>query len=89
MYKVKDLLRSQGLTNSELSVATRALENFSNSQIGQSLGMKEKTVKYHLTNVYKKTQTRNRTEYIVKYLPVHIIDSIKTGEIDVSFKDSI
>ena len=39
-----------------------AAEGHSNAQIGRQLWVTEQTVKFHLSNVYRKIQVTNRTE---------------------------
>jgi NarL family two-component system response regulator LiaR len=49
------------LTRRELEVLRLAAEGLSNAQIAQQLWLAEPTVKFHLSNVYKKLGVPNRT----------------------------
>lgn len=50
------------LSNRELEVLHLAATGLSDTQIGRRLGITQRTVGKHLENVYRKTQTSNRTE---------------------------
>jgi DNA-binding NarL/FixJ family response regulator len=50
------------LTPRELEVLCLAAEGHSNAQIGRHLWVTEQTVKFHLSNVYRKLDVSNRTE---------------------------
>jgi DNA-binding NarL/FixJ family response regulator len=51
-----------GLTKRELSILAELSEGGSNRQIAQRLFLAEQTVKFHLTNVYRKLGVSTRTE---------------------------
>jgi DNA-binding NarL/FixJ family response regulator len=51
-----------GLTNRELEVLTLAAEGLANKQIAQRLWVTPKTIKFHLSNVFRKLDVSNRTE---------------------------
>ena len=50
------------LTRRELEILRLAAEGHSNSAIAQMLWVTEQTVKFHLSNLYRKLQVTNRTE---------------------------
>jgi two-component system, NarL family, response regulator DevR len=52
----------QTLTPRELEILRLVAEGHSNSQLGQMLWITEQTVKFHLSNVYRKLGVANRTE---------------------------
>jgi DNA-binding NarL/FixJ family response regulator len=54
--------RSAGLTNRELAVVRAVARGLSNSAVGKELWVTEQTVKFHLSNVYRKLGVDNRTE---------------------------
>ena len=54
-------LRPYGLTRRELEVTARASEGQTNEEIASALGVKAQTVKFHLSNVYRKLGVRSRT----------------------------
>lgn len=43
------------------------LKGKSNREIGKELGLSEKTIKFHLYNMFKILNVKSRTELIVKY----------------------
>jgi DNA-binding NarL/FixJ family response regulator len=55
-------LDAHGLTRRELEILRLVAEGHSNSQLAQMLWVTEQTVKFHLSNVYRKLGVANRTE---------------------------
>jgi len=53
-----------GLTERELAVIKAVARGLSNQAIGKELWVTEQTVKFHLTNVYRKLGVVNRTEAV-------------------------
>lgn len=51
-----------GLTKRELEILRLAAEGYSNSQLARMLWVTEQTVKFHLSNIYRKLGVANRTE---------------------------
>jgi NarL family two-component system response regulator LiaR len=51
-----------GLTDRELTIIKAVARGLSNQAIGRELWVTEQTVKFHLTNVYRKLAVANRTE---------------------------
>lgn len=54
--------RTAGLTDRELMIMKAVSRGLSNQAIGKELWVTEQTVKFHLTNVYRKLGVTNRTE---------------------------
>jgi DNA-binding CsgD family transcriptional regulator len=50
------------LTNRELEILRLVAEGHSNAQLARMLWVTEQTVKFHLSNVYRKLNVANRTE---------------------------
>jgi DNA-binding NarL/FixJ family response regulator len=53
---------SEGLTKRELTVLKAVAAGLPNRDIGQRLWVSEHTVKFHLTNIFRKIEVANRTE---------------------------
>ena len=53
---------AHGLTRRELEILQLAAEGHSNSQLARMLWVTEQTVKFHLSNIYRKLDVANRTE---------------------------
>jgi DNA-binding NarL/FixJ family response regulator len=53
---------SLGLTPRELELLRRVAEGHSNAQLARMLWVTEQTVKFHLSNIYRKLNVSNRTE---------------------------
>jgi DNA-binding NarL/FixJ family response regulator len=56
--------RDTGLSDRELSILTALGEGLSNKQIARQFWLAEQTVKFHLTNVYRKLGVSTRTEAV-------------------------
>jgi DNA-binding NarL/FixJ family response regulator len=54
--------KTAGITESELRVLRALAQGKSNKQIAAELFITEQTVKFHLTNIYRKLNVSNRTE---------------------------
>ena len=54
--------RPGGLTRRELEILKLVAEGHSNAQLARMLWVTEQTVKFHLSNVYRKLEVSNRTE---------------------------
>jgi DNA-binding NarL/FixJ family response regulator len=54
--------KAAGISESELRVLRSLAQGMSNKQIAGKLFITEQTVKFHLTNIYRKLQVSNRTE---------------------------
>jgi DNA-binding NarL/FixJ family response regulator len=50
------------LTKREVEILRLAAEGYSNSQLARMLWVTEQTVKFHLSNIYRKLDVSNRTE---------------------------
>lgn len=66
MVTVQEHLRARGLSKSEARVVEKILVGYANKEAAWQLGVTEACVKWHLTNVYKKTETKERKELIRK-----------------------
>jgi DNA-binding NarL/FixJ family response regulator len=55
-------VRGAGLTDREIAVLKAVAQGLSNQNIGSELCVTEQTVKFHLTNIYRKLGVANRTE---------------------------
>jgi DNA-binding NarL/FixJ family response regulator len=53
---------SPGLTRRELEILQLVAEGHSNAQLARMLWVTEQTVKFHLSNIYRKLDVSNRTE---------------------------
>jgi DNA-binding NarL/FixJ family response regulator len=51
-----------GLTRRELEILQLVAEGHSNAQLARKLWVTEQTVKFHLSNIYRKLEVANRTE---------------------------
>jgi DNA-binding NarL/FixJ family response regulator len=56
------LIAPTGLTPRELEILRLVAEGHSNSQLAKMLWVTEQTVKFHLSNIYRKLDVSNRTE---------------------------
>src|SRR3954466_9895557 len=75
---LRDVLMQKGLSNREAEVAELVSKGLSNKEVASQLFVTEKTVKFHLTNIYKKMSVKSRAQLIVWCVP-HGVDFINTG----------
>jgi DNA-binding NarL/FixJ family response regulator len=69
---------SPGLTRRELEILRLVAEGHSNAQLARMLWVTEQTVKFHLSNIYRKLDVANRTE-ASRWAQVHgLLDSRQT-----------
>jgi DNA-binding NarL/FixJ family response regulator len=57
-------VRDLGLTSREVTIIQALSRGLSNQAIGKELWVAEQTVKFHLTNIYRKLGVANRTEAV-------------------------
>jgi DNA-binding NarL/FixJ family response regulator len=71
-------LESPGLTRREVEILRLVAEGYSNSQLAKMLWVTEQTVKFHLSNIYRKLDVANRTE-ASRWAQLHgLLDSART-----------
>jgi len=56
------VVESSGLTKREVEILRLAADGHSNAQLAQMLWVTEQTIKFHLSNIYRKLGVANRTE---------------------------
>lgn len=66
---LREVLIKEGLSNREAEVAELVTQGLSNKEVASRLFVTEKTVKFHLTNIYKKMNVKSRAQLIVWCLP--------------------
>lgn len=66
---LKDILTQKGLSHREAEVAELVSKGLSNKEVANQLFVTEKTVKFHLTNIYKKMAVKSRAQLIVWCVP--------------------
>ena len=66
---LRDFLLQKGLSNREVEVAELVSKGLANKEVADQLFVTEKTVKFHLTNIYKKMNIKSRSQLIVWCLP--------------------
>src|SRR3984957_21035738 len=74
---LKDVLTQKGLSHREAEVAELVSKGLSNKEVASQLFVTEKTVKFHLTNIYKKMSVKSRAQLIVWCVP-HV-DFVNNG----------
>jgi DNA-binding NarL/FixJ family response regulator len=66
--------RRAGLTEREASILRGVAKGLSNGAIGRELWVTEQTVKFHLTNIFRKLSVANRTEAAAAAYRLGIVD---------------
>jgi DNA-binding NarL/FixJ family response regulator len=54
--------KAAGLTDREITILRSLAHGHSNEEIAKELWVAQQTVKFHLTNIYRKLNVKNRTE---------------------------
>jgi DNA-binding CsgD family transcriptional regulator len=68
------------LSNRERDVVRLLLEGMSNKQIASSLSISERTVEFHLKNIYDKLQVRSRVELVLKLGSSTVVAKAETAQ---------
>jgi DNA-binding CsgD family transcriptional regulator len=55
-----------GLTKREIEVVEALLQNSTHKQSGENLFISHKTVKFHLTSIYRKLEVNSKSQLILK-----------------------
>lgn len=56
--------KEAGLTDKEITVLRAVAKGLSNKHVARELWVSEQTIKFHLTNIYRKLDVANRTEAV-------------------------
>lgn len=81
MNALQNVLIQKGLSNREAQIADLVSRGLSNKEIANQFFVTEKTVKFHLTNIYKKLNLKSRAQLIVFCLPhLTFTSAVETGE---------
>ena len=67
--------RAAGLTEREISILKALAKGLSNDEIAKEFWVARQTVKFHLTNIYRKLEVRNRAEAIRKAYSFGLVES--------------
>jgi DNA-binding NarL/FixJ family response regulator len=71
-------ITSHQLTERQVQVLTLVVQGKSNEEIGETLGLSERTIKYHMALVLKKLNMENRTQ-VVAFFARQGFGGVKTG----------
>ena len=66
---LRNILIQKGLSKREAEVVEMVTKGLSNKEVANQLFVTEKTIKFHLTNIYKKMSLKSRTQLIVWCMP--------------------
>lgn len=80
---LQDILKREGLSTKESEVADLVAKGFTNREISDRLMLTEKTIKYYLTNIYKKLELSSRAQ-LITYCFSFVEDEIKKQSIDTT-----
>ena len=67
-------VRAAGLTDREISILTALARGLSNDEIAKEFWVARQTVKFHLTNIYRKLGVRNRAEAMRRAYSFGLVD---------------
>lgn len=74
-------LQGKGLSEKEIEVAVLVAHGLSNNEIASELSVTEKTIKFHLTNIFKKMGEKGRSKLIVAVFTQVLEGSQETTEV--------
>ena len=66
---LRNILVKNSLSQREAEVVELVTQGLSNKEVANKLFVTEKTIKFHLTNIYKKMNVRSRAQLIVWCMP--------------------
>lgn len=75
-----ELITRHELSHRESEVAEAVTKGLSNKEVADKLFVSEKTVKFHLTNIYKKMRIRSRSQLIVTCIPTMTVTETSPTE---------
>ncbi len=78
--QMKTYLQERGLSKRESEVVILVVQGLTNKQVADQLCVAEKTVKFHLTNVYKRMKISRRSQIIWTLPMAQFIEHAKDGE---------
>ncbi len=70
---IEERRRECHLTAREMDVLKCVAKGMSNADIGDALGVSEKTVKNHMTSIFRKLEVNDRTQALIYVLKKHLI----------------
>jgi DNA-binding NarL/FixJ family response regulator len=79
MNKLQNVLIQKGLSNREAEISDLISRGLSNKEIAAQFFVTEKTVKFHLTNIYKKLHVESRAQLVVTCLPYILNEDEQTN----------
>ena len=84
VHQMKTYLQEKGLSKRESEVVILVVQGLTNKQVADRLCVAEKTVKFHLTNVYKRMKISRRSQIIWTLPMAQFIENAKDTESLVS-----
>lgn len=69
--------RAAGLTRREITIMKGVARGLSNQEIAKELWVAEQTVKFHLTNLYRKIGVKNRTEAARRAYQLGLLEALE------------
>jgi LuxR family transcriptional regulator, positive regulator of biofilm formation len=67
MQNIQDFYKMKKISKAEQEIISFVMKGMSNKEIANSRFVTEKTVKFHLTNIYKKLTIKSRHQLIVMF----------------------
>ena len=80
VHQMKAYLQEKGLSKRESEVVILVVQGLTNKQVADQLCVAEKTVKFHLTNVYKRMRISRRSQIIWTLPMAQFIENAKDTE---------
>jgi len=86
--QIRTYLQERGLSKRESEVVILVVQGLTNKQVADQLCVAEKTVKFHLTNVYKRMKISRRSQIIWTLPMAQFIENAKDAEPPVPLQNN-
>ena len=86
--QIRTYLQERGLSKRESEVVIFVVQGLTNKQVADQLCVAEKTVKFHLTNVYKRMKISRRSQIIWTLPMAQFIENAKDAEPSVPLQNN-
>ncbi|MCB0419539.1 MAG: helix-turn-helix transcriptional regulator [Bdellovibrionales bacterium] len=77
---LKEYLIRKGLSYRESEVAELVSQGLPNAAVAEKLFVTEKTIKFHLTNIYRKLNLKSRAQLIIWCRPAQVFQTSYSGQ---------
>ena len=77
---LKEILLQRGLSHRESEIIDLVARGLTSKQVGDKVFISEKTVKFHITNAYKKLGVKKRAA-LIHFCAPYLIDELRAQQV--------